>query len=142
MVISHPLEHVYYNVLAGANLNVVKPNFELDYWGLSYRQGLAYILQHDPAQVITFYAPDRIGDLNSLIFPEEEKNRLVFVDDPSKANYFVGNYKAHPAVYVYPASQDVFDVVIDGAKILSVYHLKWRTDLKIEYSPGLSTRWS
>ncbi len=41
---AHPLQNVYFNVLAGSNL---KASYELDYWGLSTRGALDYVLAHD-----------------------------------------------------------------------------------------------
>ncbi len=44
MIRHHPFQNVYFNLLAGNDPGV---NFELDYWGLSFRQGLEYIVKND-----------------------------------------------------------------------------------------------
>ncbi len=40
---NHPYENVYFNSLAGKNPQL---KFDLDYWGLSYRQGLDYLVRN------------------------------------------------------------------------------------------------
>ena len=47
MVRYHPYQNVYFNVLAGRDMKDIKKNFELDYWGLSYREALEYIVKND-----------------------------------------------------------------------------------------------
>src|SRR6185503_17656564 len=39
MIKNHPYQDLYFNRLAGKNLGEVQKHFELDYWGLSYREG-------------------------------------------------------------------------------------------------------
>jgi hypothetical protein len=48
---NHPNENVFFNIFAG-DPSTLRQNFEQDYWGLSYRQGIDYILAHDSSQVI------------------------------------------------------------------------------------------
>jgi len=40
MIRYHPLQNVYFNRLAGANLGEIRRRFEMDYWGLSQRRAL------------------------------------------------------------------------------------------------------
>jgi hypothetical protein len=44
MVRLHPLENLYFNALAGTHPEL---RYEYDYRTLSFRQGLAWIAQHD-----------------------------------------------------------------------------------------------
>jgi hypothetical protein len=43
----HPYESVYFNRLAGG-LPGAADRFETDYWGLSYREGMEWIMRHPP----------------------------------------------------------------------------------------------
>ena len=44
MIKNHPHQNVYFNFLAGKN---IEKKFELDYWGLSNKQAYEYILKND-----------------------------------------------------------------------------------------------
>jgi len=80
MVKNHPFEMVYFNRLAGKNLAQVAHKFEMDYWGLSYRRGLEYLLRHDSAEKIKIQVANLLpGKLNASILRPEERKRLVFV---------------------------------------------------------------
>ena len=117
----HPHQNVYFNALAGS-MAEAKSNFDLDYWGLSYRKALEYIARNDDGEIITVYAANFPGIENSFILPPSDRKRLVFVDDPAKAEYFVSNYRWHKEEYPYP--NEVYSVKVGPAKIAVVYKLK------------------
>ena len=117
----HPHQNVYFNALAGS-MTEAKSDFDLDYWGLSYRKALEYIAANDDGKVVTVYAANFPGILNSFILPRGDRKRLVFVDDPAKAKYFVSAYRWHKEEYPYP--NEVYSVKVGPAKIAVVYKLK------------------
>ena len=90
---SHPQEHVYANILAGHNMEWVKDRGALDYWGLSYKEALDYILENDKRDSIKLRVPNPPGKLNAFLLQPEEKKRLRYVKDPLKANYILTNYR-------------------------------------------------
>ncbi len=57
MIRLHPFENVYFNFLAGENLSAVQKRFELDYWGLSSRSALEYVVANDHSDTIKFFLP-------------------------------------------------------------------------------------
>ncbi len=122
MIEMHPYQNVYFNRFAGADMQAVKARFDLDYWGLSYRAGLEYILAHDDAERISVYADTDAGWRSAAILGEEGEKRLNFLFDPAGADYYLGNYRWHPEDYPYP--NEVFSVRVGNAKILSVFKLK------------------
>gem|GEM_PF-559264 len=77
MVKNHPHENIYFNRLAGRDMASIGRNFELDYWGLSYKQGLEHLLRVDPSEIIKVAVDNRPGEYNSLILPREERCRLI-----------------------------------------------------------------
>ena len=117
----HPHQNVYFNALAGG-MDAAKRNFDLDYWGLSYRQALEHIVMSDNREVIKVYVPDPPGVYNSFILPVRDRKRIVFVDSPEKADYFVTVYRWHPGEYPY--GDPVYSVDVGGARIASVYRLR------------------
>jgi hypothetical protein len=48
MVQLHPYEYIYYNSLVGGTPNAFR-QYEMDYWGTSFRDAMGYINQNAPA---------------------------------------------------------------------------------------------
>jgi len=119
MIKNHPHQNVYFNILAGKDL---RNNFELDYWGLSYRQALEYILKNDPRSDIKINAANFPGEFNIDILPSKDRVRLEYVENINDADYFLSEYRSHKQNYPYP--NKFFSINIDGAEIMVVYKLK------------------
>ena len=122
MIINHPFQNVYFNSLAGKN---IRQNFELDYWGLSYKQGLEYILANDTSDII--YISDNMG-VDLRILPDADRKRLMFTDvysndDPKSVKYFLTNFITHPNDYDAGTGTSVFQVKVGNEKIMEVLKL-------------------
>jgi hypothetical protein len=89
MVKYHPHQNVYFNVIAGRETT---KNFEADYWGLSYRQALQYLLKYDKRDSIPVFSINSPGRLNAQILAPDQRKRLIFVE-PDKADYWLSNYR-------------------------------------------------
>ncbi|HEX8504343.1 MAG TPA: hypothetical protein VF630_03165 [Hymenobacter sp.] len=121
IVRDHPLQNVYFNLLAGSN---VEERFEMDYWGVGYRQDLEYIVQHDDRPLITVYSPPvSPGDFNRIMLPAAQRDRVRIVQNPEEADYFITNYRWHPEPYPY--NFEVFQLRADGRRVHSVFKLRW-----------------
>ncbi len=103
-------------------MKVIKNNFELDYWGLSYRKALEYILENDKDEIIKVYVTEGVGFFNRYILDPESRDRLAYVENPEDAKYFISNYRYHPGDYPY--ENEYYSIEISGAKIMVVYLLK------------------
>jgi hypothetical protein len=119
MIRYHPFQNVYFNNLAGNNVGEI---FELDYWGLSFRQGLEYIVKNDKRPVIGLKANVIAPMLNNTLFLEKQDIRRLRHADISQANYFLTNYRWHPQPY--PLANEVYTVSVDNLKIMSVFKLR------------------
>jgi hypothetical protein len=124
MTKNHPYQNLYFNKLTGG-IRGAKNRFDMDYWGLSYRQGLEYILKTDtdnPIPFATFY-PN--GKNNVLILPEEQRNRLLNVREINNARYFLTNFRGYRTSMdnEYPYEK-YFSAKIDGVEILVVYKIR------------------
>ncbi len=121
----HPYQNVYFNVLAGSD---VEGRFELDYWGLSYREGLEYVLAADPREKIPVAASDNPGVLNRNILPPAERSRLEYTT-VDHADWFLSNHR-QPKTYAdfrekrFPYVNEAFAVRVDGQTLLGVYRLR------------------
>ncbi|MBK5285769.1 MAG: glycosyltransferase family 39 protein [Bacteroidia bacterium] len=115
MIISHPYQNVYFNYLAGNPAG----EFELDYWGLSYRQGLEYILEQDAADSIIIASSDYPGELNMQILPSEKRKRLRYTYSPEFTKYYLDNFRMNSDSV--PKDEKIFSIETGNATILSVY---------------------
>lgn len=123
MVTYHPYQNVYFNRFAGKDMKTVKQKFDLDYWGLSYRKALEYILQNDLRDTITVHVSDLPGKTSLNILQAMERKRVVYVDERDNAEYFIGIYRYHKDEY-YSERDEFYSIKIGGAKIAVVYDLR------------------
>lgn len=121
MIKYHPHQNVYFNEIASQNMANIKKNFELDYWGLSYRPALEYILAHDDNDEIIIYVQNVPGKINRHLLPSTDQDRLIYTDKKRTANYFLSNYFGHP--HDYPYKKEIYSIMIGNAKIMVVYDL-------------------
>jgi hypothetical protein len=118
MVRNHPYQHVYFNRLAGANMEEVKKRFELDYWGLSFGSALEYVMKNDPRTKIKICAPPRAF----LMLQERDRGRAVMVTTPEEADYILSNYRRSANVFI--GKQEYYSIKVGGTNILVVYKMK------------------
>jgi len=122
MVKIHPFQNVYFNRLAGAKMSVVKDRFDMDYWGLSYRRALEYILANDKRDKIKLAVLNSPGRSNAYILKASERARLDYVDDLKQADYFLSNYRKFKGEY--PFGKEYYALKVGDANIMVVYKLK------------------
>lgn len=119
MIKYHPFQNVYFNFLTGHSAGQY---FELDYWGLSFRQALEYIVKNDKRSVIKLSANVPPPLIHNAIFLEKSdvnRLRLVKIND---SDYFLTNYRWHPQAYLL--NNEVFTITVDGQKTMSVFKLR------------------
>lgn len=119
MISNHPFQNVYFNAFAG---NDIAKRYEMDYWGLSYKQGLEFILKTDKSEQINIAAANSPGFLNFNSIPENERKRLIWNNDLSSSNYFLTNYRNHPQDYDF--GNPTFEIKANGERVLDVFKLK------------------
>lgn len=124
MVRNHPYQYAYGNVLSGKRMERAKFQNSLDYWGLSYRTALEYILKHDDRDRINIFVVNPPGVDNSKILKASEKRRLHYVGRFKDPDYFIGNYRSTKMRYTYPDQKEYFSVKLNGQNIVVVYKLR------------------
>lgn len=110
---NHPFEYVYFSVPTG-----VVRNFDRDYWGLSYRAGLEWILGNDRRKTIRVYPTGRIARAAADTLPLSEWNRLKF-SDPATSDYVLVNVRGDGQSA--PPLEKLHTIVVDDLEILAVY---------------------
>lgn len=116
---AHPNQQAYFGCLPAATAERL---LERDYWGLSNRYGLEWILRHDPAPVIAVSGA-QVSSLyvNWLVLPPAERERLRIVHDQS-ARYYLSGYRWHPQSYADSLGPEVLAYRPGGGvKVLSVF---------------------
>lgn len=117
----HPYEYVYFNHLVSHAQESLRQRYDLEYWGVSYKRGLEYILAHDDAGVIvvraTFETPVRN---NIMLLPAAVRSRIAVVGEDAPADYFMTNFRMHPGEFDYPI---YYEIKVLGSTILRVYKL-------------------
>ncbi len=91
MARAHPYQNVYLNALAGRD---VRLRFDLDYWGLTNRAALQYIVDRDARPAIHVW-PGSWTPLatSTLMLPWSDRVRIRVVSAADDADYIVTNYR-------------------------------------------------
>jgi hypothetical protein len=119
MIRYHPHQNVYFNILAGDN---VGQKFDLDYWGLSFRKGLEYVISNDKRVAIGLSANVYAPLINNAIFLEKQDKARLRLASIQQADYFITNYRWHPQSY--GSVNEVYTVSVNEIKILSIFKLR------------------
>lgn len=122
MIREHPYQNVFFNLLVPRREETLRRNWDLDYWGVSYREGLEHILSAADSGDIRVAVNTVAGEWNAMILAEEQRARLVFVDDRPSADYFITNYRWHPETY--DLGSEVYVIRVLGSRILSVFQMR------------------
>ncbi|GAC1595784.1 MAG: hypothetical protein NVS3B25_19660 [Hymenobacter sp.] len=120
MAAEHPFQYAYFSFLPGP---AIEQNFERDYWGLSLKQGLQWVLAHDPRPVVAVAMVDERTALPLLInlkmLAPAERARLRLVA-PAEADYALTIFRWHPGPYPASAGRPVHTIRVGGAALLTV----------------------
>jgi hypothetical protein len=125
MVQNHPFQQVYFNELVSHEPEYLRENFELEYWGASFKQGLDHIVSADTSKTIHIacnYDDPCKNNINMLKEADRKRIEIVPVSQISKADYFITNYRGHPEDY--PSKNIEFSVKVLNSTIMAVFKLK------------------
>ena len=121
MVRMHPHQQTYFSYLPRQQAARL---FERDYWGLSMRQGLAYLVAHQPTGPIYLDTPIwLLVNNNKIWLPEADRNRLIAGPD-KPGRYFISFYRTQRTPYPPSAGELVYNLQADGITILSIFQWK------------------
>lgn len=118
----HPHQYAYFNVLARTYFPALEKSFEMDYWGLAYRQGLEKILELEDESPVRVQSESAPGYDNRLILPEVDRERLVYQGSFSGVGtYVMMTNRATLRTKLNLPSKLVYQVETPAGPILSVY---------------------
>ena len=114
MINTHPYQNVYFNMLAGKNLKEIKQKYDLDYWGLSYKQALEYLVEKDIKGIIKINCANNPCQKNSLLLKPKDRQRIKYVK-LNQADYFLSNFRNSRELNKflkgdYPYKNEIFSI--------------------------------
>ncbi len=123
MVRNHPYQNLYFNFLTGG-IEGAREKFELDYWGLTFREGLEYIAATDSDEKIPIAIAGGSPDTLLILLPEQI-DRFILLDprENAKAKYILSNYRWQ-VIADLPFEREVYAVRVDGVKVMSVFKMR------------------
>jgi hypothetical protein len=124
MIRNHPFQNVYFNNFLSHKEQYLRKNFDLDYWGTSFKQALEYIVKNNTFYKINVGVENYPGEENVMILKKEDRERIVFVYKAKEADYYISNYRFNPNGFDFPPSRKVFNIKILNSDIISVWKLK------------------
>jgi hypothetical protein len=116
MVKNHPLQYIYFSLPPP----IIGRSFELDYWGLSFRQGVEYILRTDDSPIIAIAPTGSSGYSVINVLAPEDRFRIVF-GEGSDAKYILDNFRSTQYREQFPSILKVYSVFAGGREVLAVY---------------------
>ena len=126
MVQHHPHQQVYFNQLAPPPL---AENFDMDYWGVSYRQGLKKLAaMASPTHPIKVRCANYPCEDNYRYLPATDRRYLELVWDTKQADVFISNFRRLEDFQkfqqkVFPYEQPLFFIEVNGQPILGAFSL-------------------
>jgi len=118
----HPFQYNYFNAIAG---DKVDSRYDDDYWGLSYIQGLKFVVEDSNNREVLIHTPLTIGRSNADMLDYNQRERLEFVAFES-AEYLMstrGGYYSENILKKYNLLdfKEVFSLESDDIKLPSVF---------------------
>lgn len=121
MIRNHPYQNLYFNALVGGQENARK-NFDMDYWGLTFREGLEYIVAHDRDPLIPVLFAGGSPE-NPLILTPELKRRFIVQTDMDAAKYVLSSYRWQQ-YDTMPWDSEFYSVKVDGTNVMTVFKMR------------------
>ncbi|MFW5714221.1 MAG: hypothetical protein ACOCYU_06070 [Brevefilum sp.] len=118
MVHNHPHQAVYFNRIGHL---LGRENFERDYWRISVKDGLEYLLARDSTQEINICMESHFEDPSYLmVLPDEMRSRMHVVTDPvdyGACDYAVNTYRRPDA---FECEELFHEIKVEGLPILTI----------------------
>jgi hypothetical protein len=129
MVRWHPFEYLYFSVPS----SWVKGEMEMDYWGLSYLEGLKWIAANDKSERIPVYLRSDVGIGHLLMLPPADQARLYAVKSSAQALYILDALRWVHYQPVIPDDRLLHVVEADGLPMMWVYRGPFTSDKLPDY---------
>jgi len=113
----HPFEHVYFNRLVSRRPEKLRQTFELDYWGVGFKQALEHMVTTAPDYTIKVAHGTDPLYANVNMLQQRDRPRFVFTNIED-ADYVITNFRGHPDDLPY---RPIFTISRMNNSIICVY---------------------
>lgn len=111
----HPHQQVYFNEISGKyQKEYLRENFEMDYWGIAYKQAIEKILIKNPEKSITISANTTPAEFNAKAIPN-----ISYTIHQDSSDYFITNYRFHPREHTNLKKID--SIMIYNSNLIGIY---------------------
>jgi dolichyl-phosphate-mannose-protein mannosyltransferase len=134
MIRLHPNQHLFFQKGIGGVVGA-QEKFEMDYWGLTFYQGLKTLLTQTDTGKIKVFAVDPVLVDSARLLSKKSRQRLIFVKELDRAQYYLDNgFRALPTEYPHIITHAL---KVDGVRVLTIAQLEnqsvsWEEEQKRE----------
>ena len=118
---NHPNQYLYFNLL---NKKYFMKNFDLDWWGVTHKTIIDYILKNDDSDKIYVYAKGFTNLRDTYLYLSEENKSRIILSNFSDAKYIIDNKmkRIRPYDYKYNNEYSKYYILkVDGEVVTEVY---------------------
>ena len=97
---NHPHQYLYFNLL---NKKYFMKNFDLDWWGVSHKNIIDYILENDDSDKIHIYARGFTSLRDTYLYLSKENKSRIVLSNINEAKYIIDNKmrRIRPYKHIY-----------------------------------------
>lgn len=122
MVSNHPFSQVYINSFVSHEEEFIRKNYDMEYWGCSHKQALDYLTTTYPTGPIKVCVIYRTPlDNNIMMLPKDQRERIVFEKEATKADFFITNFRLHPDDF--PSTNIEYEIQVLNSTIMRIYNM-------------------
>ena len=121
---NHPHQYIFFNFLSK---NYSMKNFDLDWWGVSHKSSLEYILKNDTSTSIKVFAEGFTSLKDSYLYLNKTDKSRVIITGFEDAKYVINNNKKRIRNNINLNTDDFelfYQLNIDGGNVTSIYKRK------------------
>jgi hypothetical protein len=125
MANAFPNEYVYFNELVSDSKENIRYQYDMDYWGTTFKLGFEKILETDKRDTIKVTGNCYPAYSNyNLLKHMNPKCRLQYVLKEKEANYYLTNYRFKPDDHDKQKDKKFYGLRYRNSEILGVYKLR------------------
>ncbi len=119
MVSNHPFQQVYFNAFVSHKPEYLRKNYDLEYWGCSYKQALEYLVKQYPTGTINVEWDMNPLANNIMMLQKRDRERIAMLDHAG--DYRITTFRLHPEDFPYPKVE--YSIQVLNSTILCVYKM-------------------
>tara|TARA_B100000686_G_scaffold301961_1_gene337682 strand:- start:374 stop:2014 length:1641 start_codon:yes stop_codon:yes gene_type:complete len=123
----HPNQNIFFNILVGKDFN---NKFEMDYWGISNKGALEYIIKNNNQKVKITNINTSDLNLSKNILEKIDRDRIEIVENFQDADFIINNFRdwnglTKPQNYKIPQNYVIYhEIKVDEVVINRIYKNK------------------